>query len=129
MAAIEFRLPDVGEGIATAEIVAWRVAAGDHVQEGQDLVEVQTDKAIVVIPCPTTGVVTRLGGQPGDTIDTGAVLALFEDELGGEDDALQAPDGVRGPPGSSAGVTLAPDRPGRWPRRPPVGWPVSWAST
>lgn len=113
MAAIEFRLPDVGEGIATAEIIAWRVAAGDHVQEGQDLVEVQTDKAIVVIPCPTSGVVTRLGGQPGETIDIGALLALFEDDHGGEMEASEVPEGVSGAPGNSAGagVTLAPDRP------------------
>jgi pyruvate dehydrogenase E2 component (dihydrolipoamide acetyltransferase) len=78
VATIEFRLPDVGEGTATAEIVEWRVAAGDHVKEGQDLVEVQTDKAIVVIPCPTTGLVTRLGAAAGETLDIGAVLALFE---------------------------------------------------
>ncbi len=78
MAAIEFRLPDVGEGIASAEIVEWRVAAGDRVQEGQDLVEVQTDKAIVVIPCPTSGVVKWLGAPAGETLDTGAVLAVFE---------------------------------------------------
>ncbi len=84
MAAIEFRLPDVGEGIATAEIIDWRVAAGDHVREGQDLVEIQTDKAIVVIPCPTTGVVTRLGAPAGETLDIGAVLAVFEADGTGE---------------------------------------------
>jgi pyruvate dehydrogenase E2 component (dihydrolipoamide acetyltransferase) len=78
LASIEFRLPDVGEGIASAEIVEWRVAAGDQVREGQDLVEVQTDKAIVVIPCPTSGVVKWLGAPAGETLDTGAVLAVFE---------------------------------------------------
>jgi pyruvate dehydrogenase E2 component (dihydrolipoamide acetyltransferase) len=78
VAAIEFRLPDVGEGIASAEIVEWRVSAGDQVEEGQDLVEVQTDKAIVVIPCPTSGVVKWLGAPAGETLDTGAVLAVFE---------------------------------------------------
>ena len=50
--AVEFRLPDVGEGIATAEIVAWQVAEGDRVREHQDLVEIQTDKATVVHPVP-----------------------------------------------------------------------------
>jgi pyruvate dehydrogenase E2 component (dihydrolipoamide acetyltransferase) len=84
VAAIEFRLPDVGEGIATAEIIDWRVGAGDHVREGQDLVEIQTDKAIVVIPCPTTGVVTRLGAPAGETLDIGAVLAVFEADGTGE---------------------------------------------
>ena len=78
MAPLEFRLPDVGEGTADAEIVQWRVAVGDRVTEGQDLVEIQTDKAIVVIPCPAAGVVKRLGAPPGETVDIGAVLAVFE---------------------------------------------------
>jgi pyruvate dehydrogenase E2 component (dihydrolipoamide acetyltransferase) len=78
VAPLEFRLPDVGEGIASAEIVAWQVAEGDHVREHQDLVEIQTDKATVVIPCPADGVVTRLCGSPGDTLDVGAVLAVIE---------------------------------------------------
>ncbi|HEX5898690.1 MAG TPA: dihydrolipoamide acetyltransferase family protein [Solirubrobacteraceae bacterium] len=78
MAPLEFRLPDVGEGIATAEIVAWQVAEGDQVTEHQDLVEIQTDKATVVIPCPANGVITRLCGTPGDTLDVGAVLAVIE---------------------------------------------------
>jgi pyruvate dehydrogenase E2 component (dihydrolipoyllysine-residue acetyltransferase) len=75
---MEFRLPDVGEGIATAEILTWHVAQGDHVREHQDLVEIQTDKAVAVIPCPATGVVLRLCGEEGETIDVGAVLAVFE---------------------------------------------------
>jgi pyruvate dehydrogenase E2 component (dihydrolipoamide acetyltransferase) len=115
VAAVEFRLPDVGEGIATAEIVDWRVAAGDHVREGQDLVEVQTDKAIVVIPCPTAGVVTRLGAPAGETLDVGAVLAVFESDV-----AQRAPadsgSAAAGPgdgagtagPGNGAGAAPAP---------------------
>jgi len=75
---MEFRLPDVGEGIATAEIIAWQVAEGDPVREHQDLVEIQTDKATVVIPCPANGLIARLFGEPGDTIDVGAVLAVIE---------------------------------------------------
>jgi pyruvate/2-oxoglutarate dehydrogenase complex dihydrolipoamide acyltransferase (E2) component len=75
---MEFRLPDVGEGIATAEIIAWQVAEGDHVREHDDLVEIQTDKATVVIPCPATGVVARLCAAAGDTIEVGAVLAVID---------------------------------------------------
>jgi pyruvate dehydrogenase E2 component (dihydrolipoamide acetyltransferase) len=75
---LEFRLPDVGEGIATAEIIAWQVAVGDRVSEHQDLVEIQTDKATVVIPCPADGVIARLGGEPGDMLDVGAVLAVID---------------------------------------------------
>jgi pyruvate/2-oxoglutarate dehydrogenase complex dihydrolipoamide acyltransferase (E2) component len=80
VAPLEFRLPDVGEGIATAEIIAWQVAEGDHVREHEDLVEIQTDKATVVIPSPATGVVTRLCVAEGDSLDVGAVLAVIEPE-------------------------------------------------
>ena len=53
--------------------MAWQVAEGDQVTEHQDLVEIQTDKATVVIPCPANGIVTRLCGTPGDTLDVGVV--------------------------------------------------------
>jgi pyruvate/2-oxoglutarate dehydrogenase complex dihydrolipoamide acyltransferase (E2) component len=95
---MEFRLPDVGEGIATAEIIAWQVSEGDHVTEHQDLVEIQTDKATVVIPCPATGVVTRLCGEEGDTVDVGAVLAVID---------AAASDGVGAPAGDGAGTAPA----------------------
>jgi pyruvate dehydrogenase E2 component (dihydrolipoyllysine-residue acetyltransferase) len=85
MTTLEFRLPDVGEGIATAEIIAWQVSEGDHVSEHQDLVEIQTDKATVVIPCPATGVVSRLCGEIGDTIDVGAVLAVIDTRAAASD--------------------------------------------
>jgi pyruvate dehydrogenase E2 component (dihydrolipoamide acetyltransferase) len=89
---LEFRLPDVGEGIANAEIIAWRVGEGDHVTEHQDLVEIQTDKATVVIPCPATGVITRLCGEVGDTIDVGAVLAVIDTrEAAGDGDGAAPP--------------------------------------
>jgi pyruvate dehydrogenase E2 component (dihydrolipoamide acetyltransferase) len=80
MAALEFRLPDIGEGIASAEIVAWRVAEGDQVREHQELVEIQTDKAVAVIPCPASGVVARLCAAEGDSLDVGALLAVIEVE-------------------------------------------------
>jgi pyruvate/2-oxoglutarate dehydrogenase complex dihydrolipoamide acyltransferase (E2) component len=94
---MEFRLPDVGEGIANAEIIAWQVSEGDHVTEHQALVEIQTDKATVVIPCPATGVVTRLCGDEGDTVDVGAVLAVIE----------AASDGAAAPAGNGAGSAAA----------------------
>jgi pyruvate dehydrogenase E2 component (dihydrolipoamide acetyltransferase) len=75
---LEFRLPDVGEGIDAAEILEWRVAAGDEVREDQPLVEIQTDKSIVVIPVPTTGTVLELRAAVGDSLPVGQVLAVFE---------------------------------------------------
>ncbi len=101
---IEFRLPDVGEGIATAEIIAWQVAEGDRVSEHQDLVEIQTDKATVVIPCPADGIITRLCGQPGDTLDVGSVLAVIEA------DGASANGGSAAPAGASAATPRAPAR-------------------
>jgi pyruvate dehydrogenase E2 component (dihydrolipoamide acetyltransferase) len=87
---LEFRLPDVGEGTDSAEIVEWHVAVGAEVREDQPLVDIETDKAVVGIPCPTTGTVVALGAQEGDTVAVGAVLAVFaapgeailEDEVG-----------------------------------------------
>jgi pyruvate dehydrogenase E2 component (dihydrolipoamide acetyltransferase) len=80
---VEFVLPDVGEGTDAGEIIEWHVAVGDRVKEDQPLVDVQTDKAIVTIPCPVTGIVLDLRGQPGDTIEVGATLAVFDRKDGG----------------------------------------------
>jgi pyruvate dehydrogenase E2 component (dihydrolipoamide acetyltransferase) len=74
---IEFRLPDVGEGIDAAEVIEWHVAAGAEVTEDQPLVDIQTDKAIVAIPCPTTGTVAELRAEVGETVPVGDVIAVF----------------------------------------------------
>lgn len=69
-----FLLPDLGEGLAEAEIVAWRVQAGDVVTVDQTVVEVETAKAVVEVPVPFAGRVTALHGQPGDVLAVGAPL-------------------------------------------------------
>ena len=119
--ALEFRLPDVGEGIATAEIVAWQVAEGDQVTEHQDLVEIQTDKATVVIPCPANGVITRLCGTPGDTLDVGAVLAVIEAD--GAAAAPVAPANGAGEPAARATAGAGAGAPAR------VGAPLAAPTT
>ncbi|MQA76562.1 MAG: 2-oxo acid dehydrogenase subunit E2, partial [Solirubrobacterales bacterium] len=83
--AFEYCLHDVGEGIDAAEVVDWHVAVGDEVKEDQPLADVQTDKAVVMIPCPTDGVVLELRWQLGDMVPVGEVLAVFGEraELGG----------------------------------------------
>ena len=73
----EFRLPDLGEGLMQAEIVCWHVAPGDHVTEGQPLVSVETDKAVVEIPAPRSGSIGVLHGAVGDIVDVGALLLTF----------------------------------------------------
>jgi len=75
-----FKLPDVGEGTAEAEIVAWHVAVGDHIKEDQQLVDVMTDKATVEMTSPVEGVVVSLHGEPGEMAPVGAPLVEFEVE-------------------------------------------------
>ena len=75
--AFEFKLPDIGEGVAEAEIVKWLVGEGDTVAEDQPLVEVLTDKATVEIPSPRAGRVARLGAAEGATVPVGAVLVTI----------------------------------------------------
>lgn len=78
-----FKLPDLGEGLQEAEIVQWHVKPGDNVKTDQPMVSVETAKAIVDIPAPYEGRITRLYGNPGDIAHTGAPLVAFEGE--GED--------------------------------------------
>ncbi len=73
-----FRLPDLGEGLAEAEIVAWHVKVGDHVRVDQPMVSVETAKAVVEVPAPFGGIVTALRGAPGDIVPTGAPLIDFD---------------------------------------------------
>ena len=72
-----FTLPDLGEGLQEAEIVAWHVAEGDHVVADQPLVSVETEKAVVEIPSPRAGRIARLMGAVGDIVKTGAPLVAF----------------------------------------------------
>jgi 2-oxoisovalerate dehydrogenase E2 component (dihydrolipoyl transacylase) len=73
-----FRLPDLGEGLAEAEIVEWHVKVGDHVRVDQPMVSVETAKAVVEVPAPFSGIVTALCGAPGDIVPTGAPLIEFD---------------------------------------------------
>ncbi len=73
-----FKLPDLGEGLAEAEIVEWHVKVGDHVRVDQPMVSVETAKAVVEVPAPFSGVVTVLRGAPGDIVPTGAPLIEFD---------------------------------------------------
>jgi pyruvate dehydrogenase E2 component (dihydrolipoamide acetyltransferase) len=78
MALKEFRLPDIGEGIAEGEIVSWKVKPGQQVKEEDEFVEVMTDKATVMITSPFTGVVKELKYKEGDVVPVESVIAVFE---------------------------------------------------
>ncbi|CAN5247938.1 dihydrolipoamide acetyltransferase family protein [soil metagenome] len=90
MGLYQFRLPDIGEGVAEAEIVALLVKVGDVVEEDQNLAEVMTDKATVELSSPVAGVVTAVHGEIGGMMPVGAVLIEFESEAG-DDRAVAAP--------------------------------------
>src|SRR5689334_25089057 len=102
MAAVkEFTLPDLGEGLTEAEIVRWLVEVGEVVAVDQPVVEVETAKAVVEVPCPYGGVVTARFGAEGDTLAVGRPLVTVAVGSGSEDAA--------GPSGSGGGAAGSED--------------------
>lgn len=77
-----FILPDLGEGLAEAELISWKVSAGQPVKEQETLCEMQTDKALVEVPSPWSGTVAELCGSAGDIIKVGAVLVRYKVDAG-----------------------------------------------
>ncbi|MCA0207889.1 MAG: 2-oxo acid dehydrogenase subunit E2 [Proteobacteria bacterium] len=87
MARYSFRLPDIGEGIAEAEIVAWHVKIGERVEEDAQLADMMTDKATVEMESPVSGIVVELAGEVGDLIPIGSTLAVIETDGDGDVEA------------------------------------------
>lgn len=109
-----FKLPDLGEGMVEAEIVAWHVKPGDMVRDGDVVVDVMTDKANIEVPAPATGKVLRTSGQPGDMVAVGSELMAIEVASGKTVPADLAPRVVEpsaaveeAPPGTGAPETSA----------------------
>ena len=104
MTRFVMRVPDLGEGSVSAEVIAWKVAAGDTVREDAPLVEMSTDKAVVEVPSPVSGLVVSVSGKPGDTLAVGSELAVFEVEgaLEGAGVPNAAPSARPVPPASPA---------------------------
>ncbi|MCP8889080.1 dihydrolipoamide acetyltransferase family protein [Sphingomonas faeni] len=101
MARFTFKLPDIGEGISEAEIVAWHVAIGDRVEEDSPIADMMTDKATVEMESPVTGVVVELAGEVGDQVSIGAALVVIET------DAVEVADEVVAAPLTSAQAETA----------------------
>ncbi len=101
MARFTFKLPDIGEGISEAEIVAWHVAIGDRVEEDSPIADMMTDKATVEMESPVTGIVVELAGEVGDQVSIGAALVVIET------DAVDAADEVVAAPPTSAQAETA----------------------
>lgn len=78
MAELSFPLPDLGEGLIDATVLEWLVAPGDQVERNQPLVEVETTKSSLELPSPQAGKVLRINGEPGETINVGDELIVFE---------------------------------------------------
>ena len=129
----EFRLPDVGEGLTEAEIVAWRVAPGDTVAVNDVLVEVETAKAAVELPSPFAGTVEALLVEPGNPVPVGTPIIAIA--TAGAGDAAAGPAGAaatggaligeEGPDGRIATLVGYGPRPGAARRRPRHGGPAT----
>jgi len=113
-----FKLPDVGEGTAEAELVAWHVAAGDMVEEDQLLAEVMTDKATVELTSPVSGKVAALFGLPGQQIAVGGALVTF-DVAGAGNVLASAPAAAPAPAPSADGGGKSAPKPSA--KSPPSG--------
>ena len=104
-----FNLPDIGEGIAEAEIVKWHVKVGDVVAEDDQLADVMTDKATVEMEAPVSGTITAIAGEEGDILSIGSMLVEIEVE-GDVDleelEELEASDGNRDKPEPAAAKSV-----------------------
>ncbi len=89
-----FILPDLGEGVHEAELIKWRVSVGDTVQEHQTLAEMETDKALVEVPSPWTGVIKSLDANEGDIVNVGSILVQYDvsDNTDGGSDSTESSD-------------------------------------
>src|SRR6476620_527663 len=109
MAKYEFKLPDIGEGIAEAEIVAWHVKIGDEIAEDQQIADMMTDKATVEMESPVAGKVVELAGEVGDQVPIGSVLAVIETE-GADRSAAPVEDSKDERPLADGAVEATPDQ-------------------
>ena len=100
MTVEEFKLPDVGEGVAEGELVSWLVAPGDRVEEDQPVAEVETDKALVEVPSSYDGVVEELFAEEGELVPVGDVIISFRVDEEGDAEAAA---------GDAAGTEAAPE--------------------
>jgi len=109
MARYEFKLPDIGEGIAEAEIVAWHVKVGDTIDEDQQIADMMTDKATVEMESPVAGKVIELAGEVGDQVPIGSVLAVIE-TAGADRAAEPVEDSIEERPLADGAVQATPEQ-------------------
>ncbi len=105
MAKFIFNLPDIGEGIAEAEIVAWHIKVGDRIEEDQPIADMMTDKATVEMESPVSGTVKAVAGEEGDVIPIGSMLVEIETDAAA--DGSEKLEAVTSVPGSKSDVTAS----------------------
>ena len=105
MSRYVFKLPDLGEGTVSAEVVSWHVKPGETVAEEQVLVEVMTEKAAVEVPSPVSGTVISTRGEPGEMVAVGSELIVIET---GDASGPQAPEEPAGKPAGAPGALAEP---------------------
>ncbi|NND75881.1 MAG: 2-oxo acid dehydrogenase subunit E2, partial [Ilumatobacter sp.] len=108
------KLPDVGEGVAEAEIVEWHVAVGDTIEEDEVLVDVMSDKATIELPSPVSGIVRWVGGEVGDVLAVGSAIVVIDLA---DDGAAPAP--AVAPPAPQPAAPAPPDPSTSVPPPPP----------
>ncbi|MFC9679246.1 2-oxo acid dehydrogenase subunit E2 [Streptomyces sp. NPDC056948] len=105
-----FQLPDLGEGLAEAEVLEWTVAVGDHVTHDQTVAEVETAKSVVTLPSPFAGTVTALHCAAGEIVEVGAPLMSVAQASGAggasADSTAEAGRGANASPGTGSGAVL-----------------------
>lgn len=131
--AIDFRLPDLGEGITEAEMVRWLVKPGDHVELDQAIAEVQTDKALVELPAPVAGTILDLNVAEGQIVPVDTVLVTLDEvSSAGRVSGIESARPLESKQSRGSGLDAASgtDRSGRWsavsiaPRRQALATPV-----
>ncbi len=105
MARFEFKLPDIGEGVAEGEVVSWLVKVGDKVVEDAPMVEVMTDKATVTIGAPKAGTIAELRGNVGQVVKVGAVLVVID--MSGAGAAASVPAAAHAPAQPAPAASVA----------------------
>jgi 2-oxoisovalerate dehydrogenase E2 component (dihydrolipoyl transacylase) len=108
MANFTFTMPDIGEGIAEAEIVAWHKAVGDRVEEDEEFVDMMTDKATVPLESPVTGKILEIAGEEGEMVSIGAMLVVIEVEGEVPEDIAEQVDGDSPAPANASGDAPGP---------------------
>jgi 2-oxoisovalerate dehydrogenase E2 component (dihydrolipoyl transacylase) len=111
---MDFRLPELGEGVYEAELTRWLVGVGDRVAPGAGLLEVLTDKATMEVPSPFAGTISALGAEPGQVLKIGDVVLGYEPaDTRGEAPAAPVADNGKQPKSDAAAIQPTPEKTGR----------------